>query len=310
MIIPDDTPPSPPKSRNMSELPGTSESRLQSHPPPPAYGAVLRPIQPILPSPTRRSLSSPSRSSHSFINSRFFSALAIAFLIWGFVTLLTIRPMFWTFRGNFAQQNVTTTDFDFPIPGEYNLLECLQGPDWNDRGAALSDSSDNSDNLPTVTYQTVGLNHSYPYYSQRSFDLPLSSDLMFLLARGSLSSGIVKIVSSPVVTDAVRVDIAVQYHYPAVLDHTKVCLMRRAEHEIGVGFFTPQTWHNVRWEDRPYFTITVIIPEIAEAKWPLDIKAFETDMPNHAHVPAGRICRARSTVNTVAVHCHTSYTGR
>ncbi|KAF8896718.1 hypothetical protein CPB85DRAFT_1328869 [Mucidula mucida] len=265
----------------MCELPG-SHSLLHSHPPPPAYGAVLSPIQPILPSPTRRSLSSPTRSSHSFVNARFFSAFRIAFFIWGFVTLLTIRPMSWTFRGNFAQNNVTTTDFDFPIPAEYDVLECLQGPDWYDHGASSDRRHDT--NNPAMAYQTISANRSYPYYSQRSYDLPTSSDLLFLLARGSLSSGIVKIVASPVVTDAVRVDIAVQYNYPAVLDHTKVCLMRRAEHEIGIGFFTPRTWHNARWEDRPYFTITVFIPEVAEDEWPLDIKAFETDMPNHAHV--------------------------
>ncbi len=111
MIIPDDTPASPPKSRNMCELPG-SHSLLHSHPPPPAYGAVLSPIQPILPSPTRRSLSSPTRSSHSFVNARFFSAFTIAFLIWGFVTLLTIRPMSWTFRGNVR---VCLCPSDYPI---------------------------------------------------------------------------------------------------------------------------------------------------------------------------------------------------
>ncbi len=76
------------------------------------------------------------------------------------------------------------------------------------------------------------------YVTRTSFTLPLSSDNLFVLSRGSLSGGTLNIVtSSSQAKDTVTVDIRGIYHQAYVINLTKACLVSRVGNENGVGIF-------------------------------------------------------------------------
>lgn len=78
-----------------------------------------------------------------------------------------------------------------------------------------------------------------------SFDLPLSSDLLYLIARGagSLISGEVNIVDSgDTGSDVVKVDITAFYKNQKDLQElVQVCLLQPEKGKTGVGFFVSAT---------------------------------------------------------------------
>ncbi|KAF9018920.1 hypothetical protein BDZ89DRAFT_959656, partial [Hymenopellis radicata] len=148
----------------------------------------------------------------------------------------------------------------YPIPGDLDLLHCIRGDSWTGEQA----------------HKTIG-SHSYAYYSKQTFELPLSSATMFLIARGTLSAGNVHLSTSPVSSDQVLIQVEAHYYTPEVMDNTKVCRVKRSRKELGVGLFTPKRWLSIRWEDRPYFNVTVFLPQNAK------VNAFETDVPNYSH---------------------------
>ncbi|SJL17144.1 uncharacterized protein ARMOST_20688 [Armillaria ostoyae] len=105
-----------------------------------------------------------------------------------------------------------------------------------------------------------------------SFDLPLNSDKLFLLARGSYTSGWVYIGQSDDVSlDTARVEVTVGYRDDE-LELAKVCKVSRAGSENGIGFFTPRHAHRNRISLR--FDVRVLLP-----KAPLTIQDFRTDLP-------------------------------
>lgn len=65
----------------------------------------------------------------------------------------------------------------------------------------------------------------------------MSSDALYLLARGSLSYGTVSIKDSNHGGDKVRVDVIVNYYSEDALDRAKVCELRRGRNDRGVGMF-------------------------------------------------------------------------
>lgn len=122
-----------------------------------------------------------------------------------------------------------------------------------------------------------------------SFDLPLNSDKLFLLARGSYTSGWVYIGQSEDVSlDTARVEVTVGYQDDG-LELAKVCKVSRTGNENGIGFFvrtsfsvvfhclypplqTPRHAHRNRISLR--FDVRVLLP-----KAPLTIQDFRTDLP-------------------------------
>ncbi len=78
------------------------------------------------------------------------------------------------------------------------------------------------------------------------------------------------------------------------MDNTKICRVKRSRKQLGVGLFvrsflhigdfaltiyiqTPKRWLSTRWEDHPYFNVTVFLPRNAK------MNTFETDVPNYSH---------------------------
>ena len=56
------------------------------------------------------------------------------------------------------------------------------------------------------------------------FDLPINSEGLFVISRGSLSSGVVRVHQSPDVKD-VKVSVVAHYHKKEVLSSARVCLV-------------------------------------------------------------------------------------
>ncbi|KAK0459312.1 uncharacterized protein EV420DRAFT_1642284 [Desarmillaria tabescens] len=260
MIIADDTPESPAKTAP-TNLP------LQYSTPPPAYGSaslnVPRRVSPVPPGPMYNPLplEPPCRRSPT---KRFLKAFCVAILIWFLAAMFmsSIMNAGGSYRGGGYLQDVP--DSDFPIPNGYTVRECIRGEDWTSAGSG-------------------GGFPGQQYSAHTSFDLPLKSETLFLLSQGSLSSGVVKVVTSPALTDVVRVDVAIQYYKRRVLDYARVCLLARQEGENGVGVFTPRWFNNPSYQDRPYFDITVTIPEPSSTS-ACNIKNFETDVQNFAQL--------------------------
>lgn len=112
-------------------------------------------------------------------------------------------------------------EYGWPEPLDGQIQACIGENDWS--------PSSNSD------YDTF-----FPYSEQTSFDLDASSDLLFLLSRGSYAHGSVMIASTedPSVADgSVGINVKVQYYERRALDRARVCLLKRDNNKNGVGIF-------------------------------------------------------------------------
>lgn len=78
-----------------------------------------------------------------------------------------------------------------------------------------------------------------PYSSKTSFSLPVSSDLLFLLSRGTLGGGSVtfKLTDHDGPVDKIEIEVVVGYFTHAALSRASVCHLKRDEGGQGLGFF-------------------------------------------------------------------------
>jgi hypothetical protein len=104
-----------------------------------------------------------------------------------------------------------------PLPSDGPVQACVGGSDW------LQSSPSRSSH--------------YPQAAQAVFYLPVSSDALYLLARGSLVHGSAIIVDSEEDEDKVKVEVVVSYYTQEALDRAKVCSLQRKPRENGVGIF-------------------------------------------------------------------------
>jgi hypothetical protein len=104
---------------------------------------------------------------------------------------------------------------DWPIPPDIHTRQCAQRGDW-------------SDDIPSAVY---------PYSSSVSFELPLSSPALLLLARGSLGTGAVQISQITQPGDIAEVRVNVGYYLADAIDRARVCAITREVGGDGVGIF-------------------------------------------------------------------------
>lgn len=73
----------------------------------------------------------------------------------------------------------------------------------------------------------------------KSFELPLSSDVLYLFSRGRLSQGNVHIVHDADWRNpsSVKVDVSLHHASTEILDRISVCQLERQEGHSGVGIF-------------------------------------------------------------------------
>lgn len=110
-------------------------------------------------------------------------------------------------------------DSDYPA-GEVKLpRDCVNVAQWKELDGSPGD------------------NH-YSYRAYTSLELPVSSDLLYFISRGSLSVGTIDFLESEEPdSDSVKVDVTFLYQTPKALEHAKVCQLERESGKNGVGIF-------------------------------------------------------------------------
>lgn len=87
----------------------------------------------------------------------------------------------------------------------------------------------------------------YPHSARVVFDLPVSSDALYLFAQGSLAQGNITLLADPQEGgDQVKVEVIVSYYTQTALDRAKLCSLQRKSGENGIGIFVrdPQVCAN------------------------------------------------------------------
>ena len=117
-------------------------------------------------------------------------------------------------------------------------VKCVHGPEWTPIGAAPG---------------------TYPrqFIAKTQLELPFDSDTLFLLSRGSLSHGIVRIIEDDHVGagDKVKVSIEVRYYSQEALSRANVCSLTRGHRENGIGIFVRAQLARVIMEVGSYFSV-------------------------------------------------------
>jgi hypothetical protein len=77
----------------------------------------------------------------------------------------------------------------------------------------------------------------------KTFKLPVNADLLYLLTHGSRSYGALDVRASE---DPSQEDVLFQvdatYNHQKLIEHSKVCLLRRSDGERGLGIFVRAVW--------------------------------------------------------------------
>ncbi|THH26317.1 hypothetical protein EUX98_g7871 [Antrodiella citrinella] len=126
--------------------------------------------------------------------------------------------------------------------------------------------------------------HNFRHLVKSSFNLPLNSDVLYFLARGSLSRGSIKITDDGNNgDDKVVVGVSFLYMHDVAPEKIQVCRLQRDGSKNGVGIFSPNSLppHHHDDEYRSQFSVVVHLPNGAGN--PHLYGAFDTDMPMFAH---------------------------
>ncbi|TFY60269.1 hypothetical protein EVJ58_g5262 [Rhodofomes roseus] len=110
-----------------------------------------------------------------------------------------------------------------------------------------------------------------------SLEMPLPSDAFYLFARGSYSSGHLRVVHNTdwTLRDTIKIDIQVHTTSPDILAGATICRMQRKEGEQGLALLTPDdmsAYAQMTW------SIKVQLPPSLNSD-PLYFPAFETTLP-------------------------------
>lgn len=90
------------------------------------------------------------------------------------------------------------------------------------------------------------------------FDVPIDERDLFVLARGSSSSGVVRVRESPDVK-GLKVSVSV-HHRNKAPSGARVCLVEREERGHGVAILTPSSWIPLRQKEKIIFVVDVVLP--------------------------------------------------
>jgi len=162
-----------------------------------------------------------------------------------------------------SQLSLNADDAGWPIPADGTVERCVGGSDWSE-------------------YTTNPSGAPYPYSAETSFELPVSSDLLYFLTRGGSNVGAVNIVTSDVVKDSADVLVHVDYQTQEGLDHANLCLLKKEEENgNGAGIFTPDDWVATP-QERMHFDVTVTFPATSGSE-PLEVKNFQSNSSHYLY---------------------------
>ncbi|KZP13761.1 hypothetical protein FIBSPDRAFT_1049269 [Athelia psychrophila] len=237
--------PSSPLKANQAAL-DAEQNRGRSPPAYVHYGTYPNPY----PATTRRSGQSAAM--------RFFGAFCVAIGIYVLFGMLT-TSIAW--RSDIGSTSPDGSSQGWPVPSDGDAPICVGGGGWT---AARTD--------PASTY---------PYTAHTEFELPLASDVQYLLARGHLAYGSVQVVDWEEGKDNIKIEVDASYYSQAALDRANVCKVSRKEGENGVGIFTPREWRRIFRKDQIRFDLVVRIPVRRASS--VRVHAFETDLAMFSH---------------------------
>jgi hypothetical protein len=224
-----------------AEAQHTSQSRLLSQPPPPAYNAgpshvVYKPYQP------GGYDEQDERWATRAARRRFLRAFLVAGGIWLLIGMLSgsIADLSrWRHSHNvrfLASQNHNapqtnlkfmqgssgspsppSSEVGWPEASDGHIDQCVRGGGWSD---ARPYPGDHERRIRTTFFQ-----------------LPMNADHLFLLSRGAISHGSVDIVQGHHSDADAHVEVSVIYWLQDMLEKASVCRLSREGSEHGVGIF-------------------------------------------------------------------------
>ncbi|KAJ2918285.1 hypothetical protein MD484_g2129, partial [Candolleomyces efflorescens] len=262
-----------------------SGSSVPKPPPPPYYGPPQGPaagqpgysnVQPYNGTELRARREPPGM--------RFLKALCVAVLVWMLCGAF-VRSLLWVAGWNRGIHGGWNGDYN--IPSGVSLHRCLSPADW-DNVLPMPNPLNPEGDLPAANQSAQDLQllppSAYPFMSKASFELPISSDSLYLLSRGAYASGSVDILTSTAQKqDSAAVHVSVYYHRQEIRDRVKLCKVSRSVGENGVGIFTPRYIDRHYPRDQVYFETVIMLPQSTRSRSPLRIKNLETDVVNTFH---------------------------
>ncbi|KAF8678714.1 diphthine synthase [Rhizoctonia solani] len=266
--------PGPSRASSQDPAPGSSYGAVPQSPevaytaPPPAYSQAAN--APLLPGPHQK----PTRRTAA--TRRFCSAFSVALLI-----VLIFSTSWKIINRGF----VVAWDND-PRPQDGHVVSCSQK--WFDLGGSGDENI--YTNRDGIFNQTMI--PGYPVFpAYKTYTLPISKSLHYIVARGSLSAGVLNIRGSDTIDPGfVDVKVVARYWNQDALSYTKVCELTKPEGGVGIGIYTPSrigvgVGQQIQW------TVTVTFPTASQS--PLDLNAFATDIGNFRHSIEGLGDRVR-----------------
>ncbi|EUC62542.1 transmembrane protein, putative [Rhizoctonia solani AG-3 Rhs1AP] len=276
VILVDSEPTSPTKSQGTwSPRPGSSQVGSSQAPasrygvvarspeaaspiPPPAYSQAAN--VPLLPAPQQK----PTRRTAA--TKRFCSAFSIALVILLVTTTL----------GNILFAGYEVVWENDPRPEDGNIVTCSKH--WSDpvqvHAQGAGDEAFDSTMIP-----------GFPVFTaSKSYTLPINKSLHYIVAHGSLSSGVVNIRSNNAIDPGyVDVKVVANYWTEEALSYSQVCELRKPEGGVGLGIYTPSGRFSPGrgLEQRITWTVTVTFPTTSRSI--LELNAFATNMDNFRH---------------------------
>ena len=114
------------------------------------------------------------------------------------------------------------------IPHDVVIDHCT---DWSSDSKSEKPERHNHRSVPDFLYE--------PRSSSASFDLPLSSDNLFLFSRGAAAGSFKLVQSSDLDPNegVAKVAVVAKYRLPSALEYVKVCSVIRRDTEHGVVIF-------------------------------------------------------------------------
>ncbi|KAJ7784834.1 hypothetical protein DFH07DRAFT_947901 [Mycena maculata] len=121
----------------------------------------------------------------------------------------------------------------------------------------------------------------FPYSGDASFELPLSSDTLFLISPG-YATGYVNYLQSESISDSVRVTITAGFGLDKYLEISKVCLLKHKQDQAHTykdsnTRLTRETEERARKNEKQRFEVTVTFPQTS-ANSSLVINNLSTDL--------------------------------
>jgi len=251
----------------ISDSPKTAMNQplLASQPSPPPY--VSAPPNPVI-----AIQESSYKESRSSANRRFIKAFVVALFIW-ILTWAMCRSLYSLGDGRWG---VITE----PRPTDGEVIQC--DLPWSTpvlRPPIIPSPVLHRGDPKLSTPVTLA-----PYSSNLTLHLPLSSHLLYFLARGSHSQGVLRLVASEdlVGHDYAQVDVDVRYWKFDHRSRATLCLLKKDEGAHGLGIFTAaQQWPTIPAKERLHFTVTVRLP--ASEKSLLTLRALDSNLPLFRH---------------------------